>query len=58
MAYRRMFNGKVYKRIACFRWKFMAEGYAGNLRHQKTAYLDIKVGRSGRWWCVYGQEQA
>ena len=57
MPYRRIFNGKTYRRIACWREKFMAEGYAATLRLHRTAYPDIKVESSDGWWCVYGRER-
>lgn len=45
-------KGKHYKKIAGYRAKFMAEGYAATLRLGLTDYTDIQVVRSGSWWVV------
>ena len=53
----RTFKGKSYKRIACWRRKFMADRYAVRLREGRTTYSDIIVAESSKnWWCVYGRE--
>lgn len=48
-------KGKRYKKIAGYREKFMAKGYATTLRRLGlTDYTDIQVVRSGSWWVVVG----
>lgn len=51
-------GSKSYKKIAGYRSKMMAEGYAVTLRQGGTVYTDIRVIRSGSWWVVVGSYKA
>jgi len=53
--YREIKGNVHYIQIACYRLKFIAEGYAVTLRDGFTTYVDIQVvEEKGGWWCVYG----